>query len=90
VQRTDNLLLATGLRCDGPGPCSGAGLRGYSLDGTPRFHLFGAQPIGKVRIVDGRAYVSGCNSHCHRVVDLRSGTVVADLRTKQQTMVVEI
>ena len=62
----------------------GSGLTGYSSDGTPRFHLFGTDPVGIAAIAGTYAYISDELTH-FQIVDTTTGTVVGDLHTARPT-----
>lgn len=70
-------LLATGVRCETATHCRGIGLRGYTLDGSLRFHLFGNESLPTPQVAGGLAYLSDCsNAFCYRVVDFLAGRVM--------------
>jgi len=84
-----NTLLATGSRGHTPGYTTtvgatpapmppGAGLTGYSLGGTPRFHRFKDGEVLPLQIYGNRAfvYVDGSEPDLLKVVDIRSGKIV--------------
>jgi hypothetical protein len=84
-------LLATGTSCDGAAQptCTGIGLRGYTPEGRMRFHLFGDSSLAGTHVHGRYAYLGGCNSRCYRIVDTITGSIVRDLRTKKQTILVD-
>lgn len=59
----------------------GVGLTGYSLDGEPRFHLFGEEPVWDVQVLRTRAYAAFEDSNRAALVDLPSGRLVRMLDT---------
>lgn len=90
VIKAGGRLLATGTRCDSrSGTCRGIGLRGYTLDGRPTFHLFGSESVTVDGWADGLAYLSDCNSSCYRIADTRSGRLVARVKLQHQTVLAQ-
>lgn len=57
---------------------SGSGLRGYTVGGDSRFHLFGDEPIALI-VYDGLAYVDRFHVRGVAVVDAERGEVVREL-----------
>jgi hypothetical protein len=77
VTRSGQTLLATGVRI---------GLRGYTLDGSLRFHLFGGETLGAPQLVGGLAYLSGCGASCYRIVDPAAGRLIATALPRRETV----
>jgi hypothetical protein len=82
-------LLATGVRCE-PATrfCRGIGLRGFTVDGALRFHLFGNESLSAPQVAGGLAYVTECNASCYRIVDPVAGRLIRKALPKRQTVLV--
>ena len=65
----------------------GGPLRGFTLDGTPRFELLAGADTGYVQVAGRYAYVGSGNSTQFAVVDVLAGTVVGSVRTDKPTTV---
>lgn len=70
------------LLVHGSGP-----LRGFRLDGTPRFELLAGRDTGYVQVAGRHAYVGSGNSTQFAVVDVQEGRVVVRVRTAKPTTV---
>ncbi len=70
------------LLVHGSGP-----LRGFRLDGTPRFELLAGTDTGYVQVAGGYAYVGSGNSTQFSVVDVEGGRVAGRVRTAKPTTV---
>ena len=77
VQRAGATLLV-----HGSGP-----LRGFRLDGTPRFELLAGEDTGYVQVAGRWAYVGSGNSTRFTVVDLQAGRVAGKAQTTRPTVV---
>ena len=77
VTRAGSTLLV-----HGSGP-----LRGFRLDGTPRFELLGGTDTGYVQIAGRYTYAGSGNSTSFAVVDVEAGRVVGRVRTAKPTVV---
>ena len=77
VTRVGAVLLVHG---EGP-------LRGFALDGTPRFELLEGEDTGYVQVAGSYAYVGSGNSTRFAVVDVRTGQIVGLVRTSKPTVV---
>ena len=87
VTKAGRTLLVTGARCEPADRfCRGIGLRGYTLSGSRRFHLFGNESLGIPEIAGGLAYLSDCNSFCHRIVDPATGHLIGRALPRRQTV----
>ena len=68
----------------------GAGpLRGFALDGTPRFELLAGEDTGYVQVAGRYAYVGSGNSTRFAVVDVTTGRIVGLARTDKPTVVLQ-
>jgi hypothetical protein len=76
-----SLVTFQGALYDPADPKGGIGLKGYSVDGRPLFHLFGDRPIFSVPAVGGRAWVH-TGDGAFKAVDLATGAIVAELRAR--------
>ena len=65
----------------------GGPLRGFTLDGTPRFELLAGADTGYVQVAGRYAYVGSGTSTQFAVVDVLAGTVVGSVRTDKPTTV---
>jgi hypothetical protein len=61
----------------------GDGLRAYGGDGSLRFHLFAGEPVDGFAIVGSYVYVPSSDFRRYRIVDTRSGRVVASPRSSR-------
>jgi hypothetical protein len=88
VTQAGRTLLATGVRCEPAArSCRGIGLRGYSLDGSLRFHLFGTESLPTPHVAGGLAYLSDCsNALCYRVVDPLAGRLIGRALPRRPTV----
>ena len=68
----------------------GGPLRGFGLDGTPRFELLAGTDTGYVQVAGRYAYVGSGNSTRFAVVDVQSGTVVGLALTAKPTVVLQL
>jgi hypothetical protein len=60
---------------------AGSGLRGFALDGSPRFHLLGSTPLWIVGTTPSRAVVQKTNSGAAMLVDIQGGRLLRSLGT---------
>jgi len=67
----------------------GIGLRAYGPGGKERFHLFGNKPVDWVEAAFPYAYVPRDGGERFKVVDLRSGRVVARPKPGLSVSIVE-
>lgn len=68
----------------------GAGtLRGYALDGTPRFELLEGTDTGYVQVAGGYAFVGSGNSTRFAVVDVASGSIIGRATTAKPTTILQ-
>jgi hypothetical protein len=65
----------------------GGPLRGFALDGTPRFELLAGADTGYVQVAGRYAYVGSGNSTQFAVVDVLAGSVVGSVRTDKPTTI---
>jgi hypothetical protein len=65
----------------------GGPLRGFALDGTPRFELLAGVDTGYVQVAGPYAYVGSGNSTQFAVVDVLAGSVVGSVRTDKPTTI---
>jgi hypothetical protein len=63
----------------------GAGLSGYGLDGTKRFHLFGQQDVPYVQILAGYVYLAAKNNTRYTILDPYLGGVLKRVSTPNIT-----
>lgn len=68
----------------------GGPLRGYGLDGTPRFELLAGTDTGYVQVAGRYAYVGSGNSTRFAVVDVQNGNVVGLALTAKPTVVLQL
>jgi hypothetical protein len=66
-------------------PRAGIGLRGWSRDGRERFHVFGAQQVGLLGMLDDRAFVDAIGGT--HVVRLATGRAARWSRQPEQLLV---
>jgi hypothetical protein len=80
------LAYGTGFDSASAGP-TGSGVTVYSLDGTPRLHLFGRTPVSDVKTQSGLAYVTLPDRSGHIVVlDVDAGRVLATVTKPTLTL----
>lgn len=80
-------LLAYGALWDSPSQqFRGAGLSGYALDGSRRFHLFGDRPVSAVVVLGRHVFAGGLLAQ-PRLIDARTGRIVRTIRTNVQLLV---
>ena len=65
----------------------GGPLRGFALDGTPRFELLAGADTGYVQVAGRYAYVGSGNSTQFAVVDVVAGSVVGSVRMDKPTTI---
>ncbi len=65
----------------------GGALRGFALDGTPRFELLEGADTGYVQVAGRYAYVGSGNSTRFAVVDVVAGNVVGSVRMDKPTTI---
>ena len=65
----------------------GDALRGYGLDGRPRFELLQGHDTGYVQTAGRYAYVGSGNSTRFTVVDTQAGRVLRTVTTRKQLVI---